>query len=400
MSRKKRMDETCFDLTRIDGFYRRKHEYIKLGIKGAHKPSRMQKNFEALHPEDENFIVTNNEVGFVVLSVRSNVEYEVKPNEMGCVQKNCLVRCSRCANPKACGHSFVCSCMQYSLRNVCPHCHVVAKWVGLHMSETSDAIPDKATEVKNILGLPVILPVIHGVNTSSEANSDILTKVTTSEVNLVVPTETTSLEVESKLNSKNLDQSRRYGKALEIVSEWKRSLESAESFEDALPLIEKIERSNHDRKSNIFPLLDRKRKRERTSSIFPARKLVNGNRGSGGTASLRNSPIQDMIIECSAVQIDDPCWMFLVTHRMKDVIYNLGKTTGIDQKIFLKKYETARLIWNCALCKDVSVIARNLSGYVQCDICDKWFHCECVGVKHEKLEEEKDSPWFCSNHSP
>ncbi|TRY69194.1 hypothetical protein TCAL_16511 [Tigriopus californicus] len=59
LRRMKRMDQLCFDLVRVDRFYRRKEAELQYGIYGAHKPSKAQADFESCHPDNiEDYAVT------------------------------------------------------------------------------------------------------------------------------------------------------------------------------------------------------------------------------------------------------------------------------------------------------------------------------------------------------
>lgn len=119
------MDALCHDLIRIDRWYSRKHAYVRYGIKGAHKPSRMQTSYESLHPTNAtDYTILRQNGGFVVSSGRG--EYFVAKNDVGCREENCLVKCSQCLITDVCSHAFVCNCMSYCLLNMCKHCHLVA----------------------------------------------------------------------------------------------------------------------------------------------------------------------------------------------------------------------------------------------------------------------------------
>lgn len=119
------MDALCHDLIRIDRWYSRKHAYVRYGIKGAHKPSRMQSSYESQHPTNApDYTIIRQNGGFVVSSGRG--EYFVARNEVGCREENCLVKCSLCSITDICAHVFVCNCMAYCLFNMCKHCHLVA----------------------------------------------------------------------------------------------------------------------------------------------------------------------------------------------------------------------------------------------------------------------------------
>ena len=42
---------------------------------------------------------------------------------------------------------------------------------------------------------------------------------------------------------------------------------------------------------------------------------------------------------------------------------------------------------------------RNDDDSIQCDLCDKWKHINCVNVskqKYEKLKNDPSPPWYCT----
>lgn len=168
-----------------------------------------------------------------------------------------------------------------------------------------------------------------------------------------------------------------------------------------LELIEKLngETPRIINNNNIFPNIDRKRKRERVSSIFPTsvQKRQTTNRISPTTSSL-----EELIQECDTNSIDNPCWMYLATLGKREVFEKMGQVSRklklTDLPSFAQKFETALQIWNCSLCKDLSNIHRNLSGYVQCDECKLWYHGECVGYNSDDIDQSAECTWKCSNH--
>ncbi|XP_059079557.1 uncharacterized protein LOC131877786 [Tigriopus californicus] len=119
------MDELCFDLTRVDGWYRQKEAYVRHGIRGAHKPLRMQCTYESLHPQNpKDFTISVSEEGYLISSQDS--EHFLPKNKIGCKDKLCLVKCPQCPRDGACAHFYVCNCMCYSLSNICKHCHLIS----------------------------------------------------------------------------------------------------------------------------------------------------------------------------------------------------------------------------------------------------------------------------------
>lgn len=134
-----------------------------------------------MHPNANNFCVTNNEAGYLVTNRESNSEYEVMPNDLGCVQENCRVRCAKCNNPNACARSFVCSCMRYSLRNVCKHSHVVTMWLGLQISDSANRMLDiEGAGTSTFAAFPTQITLSEGemdtrTTSPSEENSDTIT---------------------------------------------------------------------------------------------------------------------------------------------------------------------------------------------------------------------------------
>lgn len=115
----------CLDLIKIDKWYCRKQAYVKYGIKGAHKPSRMQSCYESHHPINSFEYTTMAKDDVVVITSKYGT-YHVTQNPARCKDNVCLVKCSKCSVANICAHTFICNCMTYSMKNMCKHCHLVA----------------------------------------------------------------------------------------------------------------------------------------------------------------------------------------------------------------------------------------------------------------------------------
>ena len=37
--------------------------------------------------------------------------------------------------------------------------------------------------------------------------------------------------------------------------------------------------------------------------------------------------------------------------------------------------------------------------WIQCDVCNKWYHYECVGIDKNFHQSEKSKDWFCDDCS-
>ena len=50
------------------------------------------------------------------------------------------------------------------------------------------------------------------------------------------------------------------------------------------------------------------------------------------------------------------------------------------------------------LCKVCKLEVKNYDESIQCDLCDKWNHVNCVNVSKKKNEKLKNDPltWYCS----
>lgn len=184
---------------------------------------------------------------------------------------------------------------------------------------------------------------------------------------------------------------------LETISKWQATLESDAPLSEISPIIKFVETFSGCPRPPavagcVFPQLDKKKKRERASSLFstpPAKRKAISKTSPSTTA------IQELIDECANCDITEPCWMYLVTLNHHDVLQSLSNRHLVNQQSFIERFELARTIWTCFHCKDLGDIDKNLSGYALCDTCQNWFHCQCVGQEEEAVREG-ESNW-CPN---
>lgn len=201
----------------------------------------------------------------------------------------------------------------------------------------------------------------------------------------------------------------RKNKVLQTITNWKATLEETDSWDETSSIIEFVEmfdqkslspvvetipnQSPHPVVGNcLFPKLNNKRKRERASSVFPK---PTPKRRSSSTTSPTTSSIQELISECATSDLTDACWMYLASLKQAQVFQSLLAQTAMDPNSFLEKYELARSIWTCFLCKNLEDIEKNLSGFAMCDICLNWFHCSCIGQSENELKENVTN--WCPN---
>lgn len=371
LSKSDRVDQLCDGLTKVDDIYVGKSLALQHKILGAKKPSRAQKLYNSLHPDNSQLygIEQPQEDRFHV--VKFDVEnpevvlktYILTPNEYKCNKNLCEVRCEQCPANSLCSHDMICTCPDFAKRNVCKHSHVLAMQnvfpCSLSTNDFAENEPELIEDLEN-----------HQDNEDEDSEGYV-----TIVQDLALP------------KAKNFEE--RKERVLRGLNEHFATL----TIDAAEELLDKVKGLYTPRTCPLsFPKLDRGRKRERAPSLFPRNQKPKRRKASHPVPT---SLHKNLLIECQNSPIDANCWMFCISLNIDQVLQLSNELE--QQDIFISKFDAARRLWKCHQCQTLSDLDKNLKGFVMCDSCEKWFHCACT--EHKSVENVPDT-WMCPNCVP
>ena len=101
-------------------------------------------------------------------------------------------------------------------------------------------------------------------------------------------------------------------------------------------------------------------------------------------------------------EVHEHCWIIILSQIEKNVLA-LANFTETEREILMQKMVNAKSMWACAKC-DTYTTSLILGGYVECHVCNSWFHILCcnnlTNENGEDLNAEFDEDFYlCDNCS-
>ena len=376
-----------------------------------------------------------------------------------CNPKLCNVLCSSCPPGSPCVHEYVCSCQDYTQRSCCVHIHVISVLKldkDRHLNSENRILQEHIPNTNNIS---------NNIGTTIEASNNTSNNIAMKgdvPKNPVVANEldfqdcktsafrhlTAALCFVQSLKSSNISQSlcvnlvaaisnfteipinkyrvTKYCTNAEELPEFERAtilVKNDKGIKGRVPIwqekIDMIENTNTSKissqkyienKENIkIPQINLKQLSNKVlnghgldESLPIQRKKRNKDCGQSRKILGRHSVRLNLLKEALHKEVHEHCWITILSEIEKNVLA-LASFSETEREILMQKMVNAKSMWACAKC-DSYQSSLILGGYVECHVCNSWFHILCcnnlTNESGEDLNVEFDEEFYlCDNCS-
>ena len=426
----------------------------------------MQKDFNASHPVDMTTFTADIQPdgSWNILNIQSTeaggqvleTQNVTKCAAMICNPKLCNVLCSSCPDGSACLHEYVCSCQDYTQRSCCVHIHVISV-LKLDKSRTLNNETRVLQEhIPNANNVPINIvannePSNYNKSNAITHNGAIQNHTVTHELDFqdcktsAFKHLTAALCFVQSLKSSSISQSLCVNLVAAIarfpeipinkyrVTKYCTNAEELPEFDRATILVK-----NDKGIKNRVPIWQEKIDMTEDTSISTQKfienkenikipqinlkqlpnNILNGHgldeplpihrkkkyKDSGKSRKIlgRHSVRFNLLNEALHKEVHEHCWIILLSEIERNVLA-LANFSETEREILMQKMVNAKSMWACAKC-DSYQTSLILGGYVECHVCNSWFHILCcnnlTNENGEDLNVEFDEDFYlCDNCS-
>ena len=452
-----RLDEIVFAFHKMMRHTNRKIERVERGFRGDFE-SFIQKDFVASHPiemstftadvqPDGTWNILNiqtTDVGGQVLETQ-NV---TKCAAIICNPQFCKVLCSNCPVGSPCLHEYVCSCLDYLQRSCCAHIHVISV---LKLDKTRNKVKqDQAPNSDNSKNATNYVTTDQNIAQNVLQNGDSDCRVISNDIDfkdcktsafrhltaalcfiqgLKCSTFSQSLCVNiiaaiSRFHEIPINKYRvtKYCTNAEELPEFQRAtilVKNEKEIKNRVPIWqEKIDTNEPSaRQVEDENFVETNKENNKIPQIYLKQlpsKLLNGY-GIDSTLNIskpkevtkqnrkvlgRNSVRYNLLKEALNKEIHDHCWIIILSEIELNILA-LANFSETERETLMQKMVNAKSMWACAKC-DLYQTSLILGGYVECHVCNSWYHVLCCNNLTNKngVEVEFDEDFYlCDNCS-
>ena len=427
----------------------------------------MQKDFNASHPVDMSTFtadvqpdgtwnilnIQSTEAGGQVLETQ-NV---TKCAAIICNPNLCNVHCSSCPVGSPCLHEYVCSCHDYTQRSCCVHIHVISI---LKLDKTrqlnnpSRVLQEHTSSANNILSNGVSAIENRTIDNQEKEDNEVSKSAVSNELDFqdcrtsAFKHLTAALCFVQSLNSSSTSQSlcvnliaavssfpeipinkyrvTKYCTNAEEIPDFERAtilVKNDTGIKNRVPIWQEKIGVNDDvsslnsggqkmieNKENVkIPQINLKQLPNNVlmgHGLYeeqPVKRKKKKQDLEQGTKILgRNSVRFNLLKEALHKDVHEHCWIIILSQIDKNVLA-LANFAETEREILMQKMVNAKSMWACAKCETYTT-SLILGGYVECHVCNSWFHILCcnnlTNENGEDLNAEFDEDFYlCDNCS-